>query len=521
MAVDDNKPNEVNASGHAQELDRQFGLLSISAVGIVTGCSWALMGGTIVTSVLNGGPPGILYEFIAVSVMYCFVAASIAELASAMPSSAGVYQWSAMVSGTRYGPMVSFYAGWWNTLAWIFATVSSGSVVAQQAVQMYALFHPEYTFQRWHVFVTYIAVTWMCCFVVAYANRALPWINHVGLFFIIAGVLISILVCAIMPSRHASNAFVWRDWENETGYSSNGMVFVMGMLNGAYAMGTPDCASHLAEEIPRPNVNVPKAIAAQIIIGFLSTFLYLLALLYAISDINAVVESSFNFPLAQIYLQATGSQAGALGLLIVIFLPSLCACVAAYITAGRVLWTLGRDGATPFSKIVGKIDTRQKNPLNSTIICGIISTAFGGIYMGSETAFNAFVGSFVILMSLSYIAALGPHLFQRRHTVMRGPFWIKGTAGYVVGGISCAYLIVFIVIFCFPYTMPTSATSMNYSSAITGGITILVTGWWLWKRKTDYVGPQMVVMNPVVPDNRPGSMEIDAHDVFDGSVVKK
>lgn len=48
MGLDDNESNEVNASGHAQELERQFGLLSVSAIGIVTGCSWALMGGTIV-----------------------------------------------------------------------------------------------------------------------------------------------------------------------------------------------------------------------------------------------------------------------------------------------------------------------------------------------------------------------------------------------------------------------------------------------------------------------------------------
>ena len=77
---------DINDCGHVQELERQFGLLSISAVGIVTGCSWALMGGTIVSgyphltrlkgfwppltryktykvvSILNGGPPGILYE---------------------------------------------------------------------------------------------------------------------------------------------------------------------------------------------------------------------------------------------------------------------------------------------------------------------------------------------------------------------------------------------------------------------------------------------------------------------------
>jgi len=32
---------------------------------------------------------------------------------------------------------------------------------------------------------------------------------------------------------------------------------------GAFSVGTPDCVSHIAEEIPRPDVNVPKAIAAQ------------------------------------------------------------------------------------------------------------------------------------------------------------------------------------------------------------------------------------------------------------------
>ena len=53
-------PEEINASGHVQELDRQFGLLSVCAVGIVTGSSWALMGGTVVSiSFLRTGPPNM------------------------------------------------------------------------------------------------------------------------------------------------------------------------------------------------------------------------------------------------------------------------------------------------------------------------------------------------------------------------------------------------------------------------------------------------------------------------------
>lgn len=38
----------VNVGGHKQELDRNFSLLSISAVGIVNGNTWAALGGSIV-----------------------------------------------------------------------------------------------------------------------------------------------------------------------------------------------------------------------------------------------------------------------------------------------------------------------------------------------------------------------------------------------------------------------------------------------------------------------------------------
>lgn len=39
---------EINASGHRQELHRNFGLLSICGVAITTGNAWVTVGGTIV-----------------------------------------------------------------------------------------------------------------------------------------------------------------------------------------------------------------------------------------------------------------------------------------------------------------------------------------------------------------------------------------------------------------------------------------------------------------------------------------
>lgn len=144
------------------------------------------------------------------------------------------------------------------------------AIIANQIVSMYGLYHVEtYVFQRWHVYVTYLIVTWICCCIVLFANRALPAVNQLGLFFILAGVFITIIVCAAMPGKggrsgHATVSFVWKDWVNSTGYSSDGFVFLMGMLNGAYAVGTPDCVSHLAEEIPNPRVNIPKVTSVLI-----------------------------------------------------------------------------------------------------------------------------------------------------------------------------------------------------------------------------------------------------------------
>ena len=121
---------------------------------------------------------------------------------------------------------------------------------------MYAAYHPEFVALQWHVFVAFIVITWLSCAIVLLANRILPLFESLGGFFTIVGVFITIVVCAAMPGSkggggHATNSFVWRDWVNSTGYTSNGFVFLLGMLNGAFAVGTPDITSHLAEEIPQ------------------------------------------------------------------------------------------------------------------------------------------------------------------------------------------------------------------------------------------------------------------------------
>lgn len=372
--------------------------------------------------------------------------------------------------------------------------------------------HPGFVPQTWHTFVSFIICSWLCCFIVLFMNRLLPLIGNLGGFFILAGVFVTIIVCAAMPHvngfKYSTDDDVWRTWTNQTGYSSEGFVFVAGMLNGAYSVGNSDCSSHLAEEIPRsvpshlqsypqyspanrPSRNIPKAILAQMSIGFITGVLYMIAIFYSIHDIGAVSNSVYGFPLAEIYRQATGSRGGGLGLLIVAFIPTVITCAGCYITAGRTLWTISRDRATPFSRWLSKINTRLNNPFNATLVCGVVVTILACIYVGSTTAFNAFVGCYVQLSSLSYFTAIFPHILTRRSTFTPGPFWMKGLIGYVVNTLSCIYIIAFIVIFCFPYTLPPTAANMNYASLMTGGLSIFVAVWWFF-RQGSYQGPKNI-----------------------------
>ncbi len=43
----------INASGHKQELERNFSLLSICGVAVTTGVSWTSVGGSIVSISIN------------------------------------------------------------------------------------------------------------------------------------------------------------------------------------------------------------------------------------------------------------------------------------------------------------------------------------------------------------------------------------------------------------------------------------------------------------------------------------
>ncbi|KAK0875809.1 hypothetical protein LTR87_010329 [Friedmanniomyces endolithicus] len=486
----------VNSSGHVQELDRSFGFWSVASVGILADNAWGSGGGSLVVSLYNGGGPGVMYGFIAAVFFYSTIAACLAELASAIPSSANVYHWASVTAG-RYGKVVSFYAGWWNCLAWVFGAASSSLFAGQTVIAMYSVFHPDYTPQRWHIFIAFLGTTWMALSLVLFGQRLLPKITTAMGISLMLLFFITTMVCAIMPSQtgagYASSSFVWGDFQNLTGWESSGWVFMMGMLSGAYTIGTPDGVAHMCEEIPNPKKNIPLGILAQMTTGSISTFFFYIAILYAVTDLTAVFNTPIvALPLAAMYQQATRSTAGTFGLLLLFYIDTILNLPGGYITAGRMLWTLARDDAVPFSPWIKHVSPRWRNPFNAQLVCGITVTVLGAIYVANATAFTAFVGSFTIFSTWSYAAAILPHILSRRRHVTPGPFWMPPLVAYTLGGIACSYILVFNIIYMFPYVYPAGVATMNYACVMTGGCTILLTFWYLYLWKTGtYEGPKV------------------------------
>ena len=99
-------------------------------------------------------------------------------------------------------------------------------------------------------------------------------------------------------------------------------------------------------------------------------------------------------------------------------------------------------------------------PFNATIFNACLVSVLGCIYVGSTTAFNAFVGSFVLMSSASYTAAILPNLLTGRKNIVYGPFKLKGWLGPVFSAVACGYMVVWFVIYCFPFALPTSESSI-------------------------------------------------------------
>jgi choline transport protein len=129
-----------------------------------------------------------------------------------------VYHYASVTPGPRLGRPLGFFTGIINLFAWLFGLTSAGIINSTILVEIYAIFHPSFSIQPWHIFLTFLILNTMACCFVIYFNRFLPATQLFSGTLLITVGITTVIVVTAMASEHASDAFVWTRWSNTTGW---------------------------------------------------------------------------------------------------------------------------------------------------------------------------------------------------------------------------------------------------------------------------------------------------------------
>ncbi|KAB8278901.1 amino acid transporter [Aspergillus minisclerotigenes] len=483
------------------ELPRQFSLFSTLAFGFSMTNSWLGYSATFITPLLLGGSPTVFYGLIAASTASCFITAGLAELASAYPSSAGQYHFAYMVTPPKHRALVAFILGWLSVVAWALTSASTALVCAQMAGNLAGIYHLNYVVEAWQTWMIYFLLVLIATAIVCYLPTALPRGEMVMFVSSFLGFVVSFVTCLAMRSGNGQSAkAVFVDYQNTSGWS-DGTSFIIGLGTCMYAYLAIDGACHIAEELPNPKRDVPRAMGLTMLIGILTVIPWTVAFLFSITDTDAVASSSI--PVYTIYLQATRSQPAATVLTVWILFVYFGALVSCIVTTGRLAYAFARDGGLPCSGFFVKLHPKYPSPINATMACAAVIIIYGLIYIGSAAAFNSFISMSILSLNLTYALPQAILLIRGRERVLPNrPFNLGRHFGPICNAFSILWVLLITIIFCFPTSIPTTVASMNYVSVIIVGISFLIlVSWWGGKRKT-FSGPTIEIqgLEVVLPD---------------------
>ncbi|KAK9852657.1 hypothetical protein MYU51_007771 [Penicillium brevicompactum] len=421
----------------------------------------------------------VIYGFILVFVLQCFVGASLAEFVSAYPVEGGMYHWIAAIAPKRYNSLLSFATGWCTVFGWIFTTASTNLIYATTAMALIALYHDDLVVKPWMTFVAYQILNIVTSGIVMFGNRFIPIINKFSLIYLQLAWFITMVVVAASAPVHNDSKFVFRTWINNTGWENNVICFITGLVNPLYSLGGLDGISHITEEMPNPGRNAPLGLAITLSIAFVTGLSYLLSLMFSVQNYGSLADTSTGLPLAELFWQATSTRGGAFGLVFMVWVALGPCVIGSQLSTGRVFWAFARDEGLPLSKVWARVNHRLGSPFNAQLCVAVIVGLLGCIYLGSSTAFNAMMSSAVTINNCAYLVPILTNVLLRRRTMHRGPFFMGHVVGMTVNAVSVAWLIFAIVFFSFPYEMPATASNMNYTCVVVGGFLIIELAWWL------------------------------------------
>lgn len=470
----------------------------------------------------NGGYAGSVYGYLLVWFGTAASFATMGELASMAPTAGGQYHWIAILAPEKWRNFLSYLIGWLTMIGWQ-AISASGCFLSASLVQgLMVLNDPTYSPKPWRNTLLYIATVFFA--VLVNIVFSLPKVELLVLVLHVCGFL-AILIPLVYYAPHGSASDVFTLFLNEGHWPTEGLSFMVGIVGPVFNLLGADGAVHMSEEIGNPAKNVPRAMLFGIILNGSLGFGMLLAVLFCLGNLDAVLGTTTGFPFMEIFLQAVRSIRAALAMASFIAVLNICATISFVATASRMTWSFARDHGTPGWKWLGRVTPGLSNsctqptkpkvdlPLWSIGITAIVAILLGLVGLGSTVAFNVVVSLSINGLYTSYLLGNSVLLYRRLKGSIKpyspsadqaldpinaqhlawGPWKIPEPFGTIINIIGCIYMFVILIFSFWPIAPNPTPATMNFSSLMVGAVTIFSVVYYFTRGHKFYTGPRQEI----------------------------
>lgn len=486
---DANADEALAAMGYRSELPRNLSMLS------VLGLSFAIMAApyglstTLYITLNDGLSVTIIWGWVFVTFISIAIAASLAEICAVYPTAGGVYYWSAMLSTRRWAPLMSFIDGWLTLVGNWTVTLSIIFGGGQMILSAISLWNEDFVANEWQTVLMFWAVLLVCVLVNVFLSCYLDLINKICIFWTAASVVIILVTLLSMADSLQSGKFVFAEYDASNSGWPEGWAFFVGLLQAAYTLTGYGMVAAMCEEVQNPHREVPKAIVLSVIAAGITGLVYLIPVLFVMPEqLDILRNVASGQPIGTVFKMATGSAGGGFGLLFLILGIMIFAGIGSLTAASRCTYAFARDGAIPGFKLWRRVNKKLDVPVWAVILSASVDALLGLIYFGSTAAFTSFTGVATICLSISYGLPILISLLRGRQDVKRSSFSL-GSFGYIINVISICWILLAVVLFSMPYTLPVTPSSMNYASVVFAAFALISIIWYFVYARKHFTGP--------------------------------
>ncbi|KAI5457082.1 amino acid/polyamine transporter I [Mariannaea sp. PMI_226] len=481
------------ALGYKQEFKREFSAWTTFAVSFAVMGLLPSIGTTMWYGLGYAGPAANTWGWIVSVIFILCVAMSMAELASSMPTSGGLYYAATVLAGPKYGPFAAWVTGWANWLVQVTGAPSVSFGCAGMILAVASIKNPSYIPTDWQ---TFLLTTLLMILQSILSSMPTKWIanfNSVGTVANIACLFITIIIipaATIANPKFQPNSFAWgidnlTDWPD-------GVSVLMSFLAIAWTMSGYDSSFHLAEECSNASVATPRSIVMTAASGSVLGFVLNTIIAYTIQDVEAIFESDLGQPWAAYLLQILPENT-AVAVLAMTILCAFSMGQGCMISASRVCFAYARDDCygslSPYLKQVNKYTLTPVNAVWFNTVIGILCTL---LIFGGDASITAIFSIGAVGAYIAFVLPVFIKIVFVGNNFKPGP-WNLGRFSTPIGIVSCMFALVMMPIFCFPAVTGSDLTpeGMNWTCVVFFGPMLCFIIWFWVDAHKWFKGPKV------------------------------